>query len=274
MNKLFFASLFLISLNFALAQSNSIDEMFDQTNNDMNIGGDIFNDFNEDLEASQILEDERFYKYSRFFSFNIGLGITRFTGNRGKAYTKDNDPTFHLSFTYFMTFQTAWSLGLEYSRHTQNVSYQCVSCTKDSNGIGNVEVSFIRPFYALRYYFDTTNYGNAITYSNPHLVGRLEYWYQTNKFKGLKGIDPSDNLSNFQDQSGGGIGAALGFGLDFPVKLKETYISVETLWHMVNFFDKEVSDWKGDPSTGDSNKGVNDLTGNSWTVVVTYNATW
>ena len=52
---------------------------------DFNVGGDIFSDFNEDLESSQVMEDERFYRYSRFFSLNLGLGVTSFTGNRGLA---------------------------------------------------------------------------------------------------------------------------------------------------------------------------------------------
>jgi hypothetical protein len=68
-----------------------------------------------------------------------------------------------------------------------------------------------------------------------------------------------------------GTGAAIGGGLDFPVKLKETYISIELLWHMVNFFDKETSDW--DEQNGGPG-GVNDLTGNAWSLIVTYNATW
>jgi len=49
------------------------EEMMDD---DLTIDGDIFNDFNEDLEATQVLEDERFYRYGRFFQAMIGLGTT------------------------------------------------------------------------------------------------------------------------------------------------------------------------------------------------------
>jgi hypothetical protein len=86
----------------AFAQSN--DQVMSEIDEDLNPGSDIFTDFNEDLESAQVLEDERFYRYGRFFSVNIGGGFTTFTGKRGKAY-EDNPPTFHLSTNYFLDFQ-------------------------------------------------------------------------------------------------------------------------------------------------------------------------
>ena len=64
---------------------NGYSQAFDDgfVDDDLNIGGDIFNDFNEDLESTQIMEDERFYRYGRFFSFQVGIGVTSFDGNRG-----------------------------------------------------------------------------------------------------------------------------------------------------------------------------------------------
>ena len=39
-------------------------------------------------------------------------------------------------------------------------------------------------------------------------------------------------------KSEGAIGFSLGGGFEFPIKMKESYIGVEALWHTVNFFDK------------------------------------
>ena len=253
--------LFLLLLalpGFAPAQE-APDELMED---DLTIDGDIFNDFNEDLEATQVLEDERFYRYGRFFQANIGLGLTTFTGNRGAAYT-DNHPTFHLSVAFFLSFQAALTLGLEYSKHTMFIDTK-VNQYRDEI-IGAVETSFLRPFVGFRYYMDTTDLGTAITYSNPHLIGRLEYWYQTNKFTERRTLP---------DQEGGGIGLGVGGGLEFPIEIKKSYISVEALFHTVNFFDKFTQDYRQIPNDADSKYGYDDLTGNALTLVMTYNFTW
>lgn len=40
----------------------------------------------------------------------------------------------------------------------------------------------LRAYFPYRYYIDTADLGVAITYSNPYLITRFEYWYMTNKF--------------------------------------------------------------------------------------------
>ena len=70
-----FSLIFLLALSPTLGFSQSaFDDGF--VDDDLNIGGDIFNDFNEDLESTQIMEDERFYRYGRFFSFQVGIEPT------------------------------------------------------------------------------------------------------------------------------------------------------------------------------------------------------
>jgi hypothetical protein len=140
-------------------------------------GGDIFTDFSENVEEAQILEDERFYRYGRFFTFNLGFGTTGFTGNRGAAYT-NNNPSYHISTTYFFDFHRAISIGVEFSKHTMFIDTPTFGFPSPP---GAIEVNMLRPFLAYRYYIDTSNLGTAITYSNPYFVGRMEYWYQTNK---------------------------------------------------------------------------------------------
>jgi hypothetical protein len=253
----------------ALAQSS--DQLMEAFEDDLSPGADIFSDFNEDLENAQVLEDERFYRYGRFFSVNLGGGFTTFTGNRGKAY-EDNHPTFHLSTNYFLDFQKAITLGLEYSKHTMILD-TVVNGYPNQGRLGAVVTDFTRVFVGYKYYIDSTDLGTAITYSNPHFIGRLEYWYQTTKF-----ID-RDSLPK---DSGGGIGTGLGFGLEFPIELKQSYISVEALYHVVNFYDKFTQNYRqiqDNPSTtvneaADSTYGFEDLTGNVLSIIFTYNFTW
>lgn len=229
---------------------------------DLALEGDIFNDFNEDLEASQVLEDERFYRYGRFFQATLGAGLTTFTGNRGKAYS-DNPPTFHLGVAFFLGFRSALTLGIEYSKHTMILDTRTVGYPNQN--LGAVETTMMRPFLGYRFYLDTTDLGTALTYSNPYFITRLEYWYQTNKFPENKSIPP---------QKGGGVGAAIGGGLEFPIELKVSYISVEFLYHVVNYFDRFTQDYRQIPNNSKSTYGYDDLRGNAMSLIFTYNFTW
>lgn len=228
----------------------------------MRPGTDIFSDFNEDLESAQVLEDERFYRYGRFFSVNVGTGFTTFTGNRGKAY-EDNHPTIHLSTSYFLDFQKAITLGLEYSKATMILD-TVVNGYRANGRLGAVITDYTRAFVGYKYYLDTTDLGTAITYSNPHFIGRLEYWYQSTRFIDQKTLPR---------QRGGGIGTGIGMGLEFPIELKQSYVSVELLYHVVNFFDKYTQDYRQLPRN-DSTYGYEDLTGNVISLIFTYNFTW
>ncbi|MFN8370597.1 MAG: hypothetical protein U0T83_08250 [Bacteriovoracaceae bacterium] len=109
--------IFLLLASFAATAFADFDtdEVKGFNDDDLTLGGDIFNDFNEDLDAAQVLEDERFYEYGRFFAVNFSMGITTFTGNRGAAY-EDEHPTFGLSVMYFSSFHLAYTLGFALSK--------------------------------------------------------------------------------------------------------------------------------------------------------------
>ncbi|OUR97862.1 hypothetical protein A9Q84_06600 [Halobacteriovorax marinus] len=243
---------FLISFQ-CLAQAG-VSDGFSAEEEDLNIGGDIFSDFNEDIESNQVMEDERFFRYGRFFTFSFSLGITTFSGNRG-IVTENAIPSYGLQLTVFRDFQTAISMGIGFSRHTM---YFDQTTLEGFNGEapGLVQVGQLRVYVGYKYYMDTANLGTAITYSNPYLTGRLEYWYTTNKF-----ID-NENIGN---RSGGGLGVGLGGGLEFPIKLKESYLGVEILYHNVNFHDK---------NTGSFQPVVDDLGGDAYTTMVSYIWNW
>ncbi|OFZ53942.1 MAG: hypothetical protein A2328_04480 [Bdellovibrionales bacterium RIFOXYB2_FULL_36_6] len=120
----------------------------------------------------------------------------------------------------------------------------------------------LRTFFSSRYYLDTADLGTAITYSNPYVIGRIEYWYLTNKF-----IDQSAT----PDDSGGGLGFGMGFGLEFPIKLKESFIGVELLFHTVNFHDKFTNAYQ---ARNEGEFGYEDMSGNAWSTTVSYIISW
>lgn len=242
-----------------MAQFDSPDAASIQ-DDDLSIGGDIFSDFNEDLEASQVLEDERFYRYGRFYSFNLSLGVTTFTGNRGVAY-EDQHPTLGFSLIYFLNFRVAFGMGFALSKHYFVINDKVIGFQLDG-GPGLIEVNMFRTYITYRYYLDTFDLGTAITYANPYVVGRLEFWNQTNKFTDQPSI-PND--------SNGAIGASGGIGFEFPMELKESYINVEVLYHSVNFRDSNSQLYR--PVEGSSG-GYDDLQGAAITTMVGYAISW
>ncbi len=256
--------LLLLTLSLTLSAQDTI-----QFDDDITVGGDIFSDFNEDLEATQVMEDERFYRYSRFFGVNLGLGVTTFTGNRGAAFT-DQNPSYAFTLMYFLNFQNVFIMGFEHSRHFYVIDTFLNGSPNQRLGV--VTQSFLRPFFGFRYYIDTQDLGTAITYSNPYFVGRVEYWHQTTKY---------EDFTNRDDEKDGGIGSAFGFGLEFPIEIKRSYFNVEFLYHIVDFADKFTQDYAPIPvdSTTTTNrteagKGFDNLAGDVLTFFASYNLSW
>ncbi len=253
---------------FSLSLSTLAQITFrDIDDDDLNIGGDIFSDFNEDLEDTQMMEDERFFRYGRFFSFSLYTGFTTFDGNRGTVYSDDH-PTFGLSVMYFSDFQSAWGLGFSLSKHNYSIVGETAGF---SQGPGFVEVTMLRPYISYRYYIDTSNLGTALTYSNPYFTTRLEYWYVTNDYLD-EGVEEPD------DADGGGIGLGIGFGLEFPIKLRESYMNLEFMLHDVAFHDKQTR-LLGNPTDDNGDEveksyTIEDLNGYAYTITLGYVWSW
>jgi len=260
MTKAFIFLPFFIALLLIQPTMGQLDP-FEMEEEDLNIGGDIFSDFNEDIESSQMAEDERFYRYGRFFTFQLGIGLTTFDGNRGIAYN-NAPPTYSLGVNYFLDFRNSFGMGVEFSKHNMFVDAPTVGFEDFADGVGFIDVSALRVYFSTRYYFDTADLGTAITYSNPYLTARLEYWYITNKFK-------DQDIAN---DSGGGLGVGLGGGLEFPIRIKESYIGVEFLWHSAAFHDKFTQNYRAPVNGGSYN--IDDLTGNAYSVMTTYVINW
>lgn len=258
-SSLLFLTLLQLQVNAVYADFGSPEAITDVDEDEFSIGGDIFSDFNEDLESAQVMEDERFYRYGRFYSLNLGAGMTTFTGNRGAAY-EDRHPTLGLSLNYFLNFRTAFVLGFAYSKHYLVINDPVLGFR--NRGPGLIEVNMFRTFFGMRYYLDTFDLGTAITYSNPYIIGRMEFWNQTNKF-----VD-SPNIPN---DSNGAIGAAFGLGFEFPMELKQSYINVEILYHTVNFNDTYTQLYR--PIEGSSG-GYEDLRGAVFSTMISYTMSW
>lgn len=263
----------LLLATSALGQTSG--DVFEQFNDDLSVSSDIFSDFNDDLESSQVLEDERFYRYGRFFAVNLGVGFTTFTGNRGKAYF-DQHPSFNFNFVYFFSFQTALTLGFAYSSHRMILD-SFTAGSPDAN-VGLVQTTLLRPYLGYRFYLDTKDLGTAITYANPYFVGRFEYWFHNNEFV--------DDGNTIEDQSFGGVGLAAGFGFEFPLELKKRYLNMEFLFHNVAFEDRYTTDYRRlttsncpDPDCDDAQRansvaGFDDLDGFVLTFVMNYTISW
>ncbi len=261
-----FSMLIITPLMASFTGNNS----FDIENDDLNLGGDIFTDFHEEIDASNVMEDERFYQYGRFFSFNLSMGMTAFDGNRGKAYENEH-PTYGLSFDFFSDFNNSYTLGVEYSLHHFYLDHPVHGHNTDhenpddGEGVGLVEVSMLRAFFGYRYHIETSDLGTAITYSNPYATIRMEYWYMQNKFIDRPDISP--------DEKGGGLGVGIGGGLEFPIKLQESYIGLEVLVHIVSFKDKYTQNYRpvANSTTG---FGYNDFTGRGYSFICSYVIAW
>lgn len=254
---LIFLFLVFVPVLPAMAQGQNMEALIDD---DLQIdGGDIFSDFNEDIESGQVLEYERYYRYGRFYTVSASLGLTQFTGNRGSVY-ENSPPTFGLGVSYFFNFQTAFVMGFESSKH--NFLVEVPTKTSGAEAYGLIEVRMFRAYGGIRYYLDTTNLGTALTYANPYITGRFEYWYHTNKY-----IDRDD----VPDKNYGDFGTSLGGGLEFPMEIKESYLGVQALYHKVGFDDKLTTDYRANDG---SSKGVQNLNGDVITLMVSYVLSW
>ncbi len=235
-------------------------QIVDSLDDNVTVGieeGDIFTDFNEDIESAEMIEDERYYRYGRFFSFYMTMGLTTFDGNRGTAY-KNHPPSYGLGIKYFMDFQSSYGIGFSFSKHHFYIDDE-VEGFKDPIFI---DVSLLRLYFSYSYYIDTSDLGAAITYANPYFISRMEYWYLTNKYP-----DREDQPND----TGGSLGMGIGFGMEFPIKLKKSYLGVEFLWHTVNFHDKYTTTYRPVTPGG---FGYHDLSGNVFTSMVSYIINW
>jgi hypothetical protein len=268
MNKIFF-----YSLVFTLFSSGGYGQNMDEgdISNDLDMSSGIFSDFEEDLASRQVQEDERFYRYGRFVSMTMGFGLTTFGGNRGKAF-HDENPTFSMGLVYFSDFRNAFNMGIEHSRHTIYLDTPVKSNAVSSNPYGAIDVQLLRPFLAYRYYFETADLGSILTYANPYLIGRIEYWYETKKYRDYDGQDTVKE---------GGLGASVGAGIEIPTDLDKSFVGFQMLMHKVQLPDNNTEEYQAADAADDATYcqthkcyGYSDLQGLGYSFITSYVISW
>ncbi len=260
----FFKYLVLAITFFGFISKAQVDDFSSNFDDDLSANNnDIFSDFQEDVGSKEVQEDERFYRYGRFVSTAFGVGVTTFTGNRGKAY-HDQHPTLSVGFIYFSDFQSAFGIGLEYSKHFMYLDNETVDTANEN--YGTIEITFIRPHLAYRYYFDTADLSSLLTYANPYFIGRLEYWYQSRKFRDYDG----------SSDSSGAIGASAGMGIEIPVDLKKNFIGLQFLAHKVTLQDTDNGQFEvgNNCTAGEKCYGYSDLKGMGYSIITSYLFSW
>lgn len=231
------------------------DATFDDGEADFELGGDIFNDYSEGIESTRIQERENFFNYSNFFSVDFNIGWTTFDGNRGQAFQENSSPGFGLGVNYYFESNVTFGTGFNYTQNYFTIDEPVYGYPDPLALPGNITVENWRYYGSLRYYIDTSNLGSALTFANPYLVGRLEYWDVTYKFK---------NQPIYPDQKGKGVGWGFGLGLQFPLKMKQYNIGVEFLVHSVDWSDKYTQAYApiekdGQPVSGYGYENLNGL---------------
>lgn len=195
-----------------------------------------YGEFNEDSEEAS---DTRFFQFGRFFGVSLGTGFQGVTGNRGSLW-QGGFPAVDFKVHYWFDFNAALDLNIYFVSHR----YDVAGSTPDS-----VNVSFNRLGLDFKYYFDTKNLSAPISFANPYLLlgagsySKAEYSTTSTETK-------SDNA----------FGVCFGGGLEFPIKYRKLYFTVEAKYHLPSF--KDVGD-----AVFKSSNGIADLSGNFYTTI-------
>ncbi len=203
-----------------------------------------YGEFNEESEEN---EDTQFLQHGRFFGVSLGTGLEGVTGNRGLLWQK-GFPIIDFRIHYWFDFNLAFDLGLFSASHFYEF--------KSVEGDDHRDVNMVFVGMAVKYYFDVQNLSAAITFANPYLTIGGGIFYKTENSR-LTGIPSSDNA----------LGLNIGGGLEFPIKPRKIFFSIEGRFYTANFSDTFSGDFQ--PSLG-----IPNLTGNFFTLTGNFLFTW
>jgi hypothetical protein len=193
-------------------------------------------DFNSDEE-----DDTMFFQYGKFFGIGLGVGYQAFTGNRGNLY-EPAFPKVDIRAQIWMDFNFAIVLNLAFASHKW--VFQGDPWT----------ANFVTFGLDLKYYFDTKDASDALTFSNPFLIGGVES--QTKTVSSIAEPAP-DTESAF--------GFNAGAGLEFPIAHKKSYVTIDGRMHFASYDDQYSTQF---------NPSVEDLTGIMYTFGITFMFVW
>lgn len=202
-----------------------------------------FTEYAEFNEESDEAADTRFFQYGRFFGVSLGAGLEGVSGNRGLLW-QGGFPAIDLKVHYWFDFNFALTLGM----YTANHAY-------DYSG-GHVNVNMFRLGVDLKYYFETRNLSAAISFANPHVIGGFGNFSKT-----------ETNTTAETSAADSSTGVSVGAGLEFALKPRKVYFTLESKLHFVNFKDTFSTQFADQP-------GIPNLEGFFYTIMGNFLFTW
>lgn len=205
-----------------------------------------FTEYGEFDEEKEEAEATRFFQHGRFFGVSVGGGYEGALGNRGILW-QGGFPTVDLKVHYWFDFNFSLALGLTYAPHYFVTNSERVNVTLLNMGID------------LKYYVDTKNLSAAISFANPYFLIGGGSFSKSQASLTDGSVDKDDSF-----------GISVGAGLEFPIRLKKTYFSLESKMGFVRFDDTYTSKH----SSSSSKPRLEDLSGPFYTVVASILFTW
>lgn len=208
-----------------------------------------YGEFNQDEEEEN---DTRFFQYGRFFGVGLGVGFEGVSGNRGRLW-QGGMPLIDFKLTYWFDFNLALALGY----HTAPHNFRAFT-TKYS---GPVNVNLSQLGADIRYYFDTKNLSAALSFANPYVLVGLGAYSKRETFNGATESDSN-------------VGFRIGGGLEFPIRHRKLYFTIEPKLHFVNFEDTNLDEYSVQCQTDPQSPCLPDLSGVFYTVTAGFLFTW
>jgi hypothetical protein len=200
-----------------------------------------YGSFNEEEEEAETID---FFQRGRFFGASAAFGFQGTTGNRGVLW-QGGFPDIDLRLHYWFNFNVALDLGGYYASHFYS-----------STAGKRIDVSMLSIQGSVKYYFDTRNLSAPLTFASPYLLA------------GFGSYTKIETLSTDASQvSESTVGFNVGAGLEFVIKPKTVYFSIENRWHFLRFSDTGSQAYE-------ASLGLVDLTGFFWTLTGGIVFTW
>jgi hypothetical protein len=204
-----------------------------------------YGEFNEEADEAA---DTKFFQYGRFFGASLGIGFEGISGNRGLLW-QGGFPTVDFKLHYWFDFNVALDLGFFTTKHFFEVP--------GGSNPGTFDVSIFYVGLAAKYYFDTKNLSAAISFANPYV--KLGFGSFTKSE-----LNP---LSEDAAEVDNAISVSGGAGLEFAIKPRKVYVSVEGNVFFPRFVDTTTTRFQ-------SSNSLQDLEGLFYTATASILFTW
>lgn len=212
---------------------------------DDDFSGTPFTEYGEFNEAAEEEEDAKFFQFGRFFGVSLGMGFQFVDGNRG-ALWQGGFPVVDFKLHYWFNFNIAVDMGFRTAQQYYDTTVQ---------GLGHVDVNMLWVGIDIKYYFDTKDLSAPISFANPYLLLGTGNYSKTQ----------TSNAQQTQDQDNS-LGVSGGAGLEFTVSPRKVYFELEAKINVVTFKDTYTTDYQS--------AGLQDLTGNFYTITGSLLFTW